>query len=251
MSTWAAKRRLFYLSCVGLFFLTIGVVFYATQIYKPPSCFDGIQNAFEQGVDCGGNCQLVCPLSVTDINVRWAEAFPIGAGLYNLAAVIENPNNDKSTTIEYVFRAYDNQNLLITEVFNTIDLEPAEIKALFEPSINTGSRVVDQVFLEFDSKARWLFDEGGQDSLVSDGYSIRNEDSIPRMQASIKNVSNVPVRDITVVAALYDEDDNIYQVSQTYIDRIAAQDKSTAFFTWRKPFEVPIQEVDIFMRHSR
>ena len=244
---WAARRRLFYISCVVLFFLSIAIVIYAVYVYKPPTCFDGIQNNAEEGIDCGGGCQLVCSFSVTDLNVRWARAFEVGAGVYNFAAVIENPNLDKKTVIPYYFRAYDEDNLLITETFGSVELDPAEITAVFEPSVSTGTRKIDRVFIEFDTQAQWIFSERIDPPLISDGFSIASTDSFPRLEATVRNMTNEPVRGATIVAILYDENDNVYQSSRTFVDYIAAQDRARAYFTWRKPFEEKIKSVDIFI----
>lgn len=86
----------------GIFYLAIlaGIV---TGIYflflKPPaSCFDGIQNEGEQGVDCGGPCATAClPPGVQPITVLGAvRVFSLPGGRETILAQLENANSDSA-----------------------------------------------------------------------------------------------------------------------------------------------------------
>ena len=72
---WAFWRRLYYgsgfflvsaLFCVGIYF-----VFFA----QPATCFDGVMNGSETGIDCGGGCVRVCAADVAAPRVVWAKSF--------------------------------------------------------------------------------------------------------------------------------------------------------------------------------
>lgn len=251
MSNWAAKRRLLYTSYVVLFFAAIFLAVYFLYLYKPPTCFDNIKNGFEEGVDCGGGCAIVCPFSASVPNVQWVRSFEVGPGLYNLAAVVENPNFSIGANVEYVFRGYNTEGVLVAEVFGETPLYPAEIKPLFEPSVETGKRTIDRVFLEFIGEPTWRRLNIEQNKLVSSGYILENEDSFPQLRARIVNTYFKPLSGIEVMAVVYDENENIYQTSKTFIERIPADGTAEAFFTWRKPFEIEVNNIEIYIVEPR
>jgi hypothetical protein len=69
--SWGTKRRNLILFTLFLF-IFIPVSFISFLIfYNPPSCFDLKQNGGEQGIDCGGTCQLVCTNQAFEPVVLW------------------------------------------------------------------------------------------------------------------------------------------------------------------------------------
>ena len=58
--TWAAKRQLQYLSGFLAIILVIVLIIIAPYLRSDPTCFDGKQNGNEEGIDCGGSCDLIC-----------------------------------------------------------------------------------------------------------------------------------------------------------------------------------------------
>ncbi len=107
MRTWARQRQAIMITYIVLLALVGAAVFYFLVVYKAPNCFDGQQNGYEEGTDCGGGCQLVCPFAAAQPNIVWARAFEIAPGVYNFAAEVENPNFKVGTNIEYSFKGYD------------------------------------------------------------------------------------------------------------------------------------------------
>ena len=64
----------------GLFFLAVfgGVVFWIYQSTRPVlTCFDKIQNQDEEGVDCGGKCQILCRADSIKPIVYWQRFFKV------------------------------------------------------------------------------------------------------------------------------------------------------------------------------
>ena len=82
----------------GIFYLIVFVAI-ATGIFfryvKPAaSCFDGIQNQGEQGIDCGGPCANFCTANLAAITSPGAYAFANGPDRVTLLASVVNPNDD-------------------------------------------------------------------------------------------------------------------------------------------------------------
>ena len=101
----------------SIFIIVILVVlgFFYLLLKPAPTCFDGIKNQNEQGVDCGGppigGCAKACipsglrPLSLEDIR-----AISVDSAHVSLLAYINNPNIDYAAKrFSYVFEiSYEN-----------------------------------------------------------------------------------------------------------------------------------------------
>ena len=251
MSTWALRRQAIVITYIILIALMGAAIFYFFVLYQAPSCFDGTQNGYEEGVDCGGGCQLVCPFSATEPNILWARAFEVAPGVYNLAAEVENPNFNVGTNVQYSFKGYDSDNVLITEVNQQVALYPTERRIIFEPAVETGNRTLERVFLEFEGNSGWYSVEKTPERITTNSYKLENTDTRPSLRVVLQNKDVRPVQNLTVMAVLYNQEENIEQVSQTYVEAVPADDTAEAFFSWRRAFENTIQRVEVFVVEPR
>ena len=69
--SWAQRRKATYI--ISLLFILISIisVILYLALNKKPTCFDGIQNQGEVGVDCGGSCVILCRVQYTNPVVIW------------------------------------------------------------------------------------------------------------------------------------------------------------------------------------
>ena len=83
---------------IGLIFiLIIGGFGYGIADYFfiiEPTCFDGVQNGLEEGVDCGTlACGVACEPAVMPLNVVSQKLIEVRPGDYDFVAQINNPNS--------------------------------------------------------------------------------------------------------------------------------------------------------------
>ena len=117
-----AKRKIKKLSIIGvvLFFIIIT----AWILFKPEerTCFNGIKDVGEEGIDCGGFCEKECPPPdkppiVEDISIKWAKFVEDGENNYDLVAEISNNNESWGvSSVNYVFNIYDKKGEIIDTV---------------------------------------------------------------------------------------------------------------------------------------
>lgn len=239
-----------YLSGIAAFFaVTIGVPAYFI-VKKPPTCFDGKLNQDERGVDCGGVCSLVCRQDTAPLAVLWSRTFFVSGSVYNSVAYVENPNaNAIALNVPYVFRVFDEQNILITERTGRTNIMDNGIVPVFEGAIDMGWRKPARTFFEFTQQPVWV-KKPTLPHLTVSTRSIQNTDTTPRLEAQIYNDEVYDVRTIEVVATIFDEKENAIAASRTIVPLLSGQDSKSLIFTWPRPFEGTSSRIEVIARSS-
>lgn len=236
MSSWSSRRKFFYSSIFFILAITIiGSVFYFF-FYDRPTCFDGKKNGNEQDIDCGGSCQKVCPFQSKTIEVLWSRAFEASPGVYNLASYIENPNlNTRAERVPYIFRLFDDKNLLVAEKRGYADIPPQSSFVIFEPNISTGNRLVKVAFFEFEKNPEWIQavnEELPESMLKVKTQKISKNQTSVKLEVEMENTSFERIENIQLTALLYDIEGNAVAISKTSIDSIGSEGVESAVFTW-------------------
>jgi hypothetical protein len=251
MSSWAKKRQLVYLvGVLCVIAMTVFVPMYR-HLNKPPTCFDGLQNGDETGVDCGGTCVARCLSEITPPIVYWSRAFKVEDGLYDVAALIENTNVVGSSEILYQFRMYDEDNLLIQDRMGKTFVLPNDKWMIFEGGIKTGEREPSRVFIEFLDSSTWTAIPLSDDDIPTvavTGQRLEEKNGLPRVFANISNRSPFQIDDIEVAILISDADGNALGASRTYLEVLPKYGDENVVFTWREPFAGVPASIDIFPR---
>jgi hypothetical protein len=235
--SWGTKRRNLILFTLFLF-IFIPVSFIAFLIfYNPPSCFDLKQNGDEQGIDCGGSCQLVCTNQAFDPVVLWERYFRIDDGIYNVLAYIENPNpTAEIVQAEYVFKLFNEENVLIAEKPGTITFAPKSVRPIIETGLITEKQVPTRVSFEFTKPFTFEKKDPKDAIVIIKEETIENEKTSPRVKAAIQNISLQRLRNIEVVVIIYDSFDNVLGTSSTFVPDLGPEESKDIVFTWPQPF---------------
>lgn len=231
-------------------FLLVAVALPAYLIfYKAPTCFDGKQNGDEKGIDCGGSCVSLCRSQYLDPNIIWARVIEVKPGLYNALAYIENPNIDAGAdNISYSFKIKDKNGVSIYERKGNAFIPPNKFFAIFEDGITTGERIPTKVIFEFTSNPVWKNKKNDEAGLIVVKKSISNEESFPRVDATLQNATLQPIPRTEVVAIVYSEDGNALGFSRTFIDKFNKGESHNIVFTWPRQFSSSAVKIEIIPR---
>lgn len=242
---WAFWRRVQY----GLgFFVLLGLVvtsLYFVYWYTPASCFDGMMNGDERGIDCGGACARVCSADIVFPTITWAESFRIVEGQYNAVAYVENPNGGVGTPkMEYTFRLFDDAGL-ITERKGTTQLPPHRSYPIFEGRISTGSRIPTRTELVLNEDAIWLpvVETSAQFSVLM--HTLTSADAAPRLTAEVRNDDLARIRDVEVVATIFDSKRTPLTASRTIVQDLPGRSDQTIVFTWPEPIASTLRSCEV------
>jgi hypothetical protein len=235
MSVWRFKRKLSYLAGISAFILVVFLIFFF--IYKPrPTCFDGIQNQDEEGIDCGGPCVRVCSKNINSLNFLWARPVNVGDNNYSVVSLFENKNNNLvAKNLDYSIKLFDNQNKLIGERVGAIEnVWPKEPLIIFESNIATdGVAVRSLVELEEDI---WWEETYIEKPSVSVNFKSFQPEPYPRVTATISNDSVKLLSDVDIYVVISDYERNVFAASATLVDSLPGNSSREIFFTWPKQF---------------
>lgn len=234
MLSWSAKRKLIYIFIIFIVLGTPASLYIYKKMQKPPSCTDGIQNQNERGIDCGGICRIACFANVKqEPDIQWSRAYYVAKGAYNLVAYVQNPNIDYvSQPAKYIFKIYDEKNVLVGTREGIVGIPTSKIFPIFEPTIQTGEAIPKYVTFEFVEPVTWIEYFGNKPELEVIEQRLSRVDTQPKLDAKIINKTLNTYRNVEVVAIIYDEQGNGVLASRTYIDRIGDKGEADVVFTW-------------------
>jgi hypothetical protein len=246
MASWSQKRKLIYGGSIAVILAAAIFLPAFFFFYKAPTCFDGVKNGYEQGVDCGGSCQRLCPSAFLAPNVAWTRLEQVAPSLYNVAAYIVNPNpNAGAASVPYHVILYDAQGIEITEYAGAVTLPPRRNTIAFNGAVSTGKRIPTRALFQFTAPPNWLVQTDplsaiavGDKKYVEDAYGAS-------LAVTLKDTSVEPLGRTSVYVVLYDKDGNAIGFSKTIIDTIPGLGSATAPFTWSSSFNGAVISIEV------
>ncbi len=240
--SWAGRRKTLYIgTSLLIIFAVAGAISYAV-LSRPATCMDGKKNGDEKAIDCGGSCARVCQGDAQAPVLLWARSFEVAPGVYNVAAYIENRNGATfARNVRYIFRLFDENNVLIAERMGAATIAPTRFVPVIETSISTGNRKPTRAFFEFQDAPMW---EIGEAPKVE--YAKQQLDEAARkLSVEIRNASTHDLERVPVTALLYDEQGTAQAASMSLVPRIGKGQTVQVVFTWPMPFLAPIVEAQV------
>lgn len=252
--TWSGQRQLTIIGGIlGIIVIVLAIILYP-KLNPTPTCTDGKQNGTEQGIDCGGACQKICSFATTDVVVKWSRAFQVTDTVASAVAYIENPNSKAAAhDVPYQFKLYDANHKFITSREGFAYIAPAGASAIFEGGIKVGNRIPVYATFHFTQDPVWVTIDPRVESikLFPKDAVVENYDTKPRANAQIVNNSDLyDVNNVTVIAILYDKDDNAIGASQTLLEHLGQKESVPTYFTWQLPFPSEPVRTEVIARFN-
>jgi hypothetical protein len=246
MASWSQRRKALYSSILIVVFLIVFGGLGFKLFYKAPSCFDGIQNGDEQGIDCGGSCQRLCASAFLPPIVSWSRLENLAPGLYNVATYISNPNsNAGSGPVPYHVILYDKDGVEITEYNGSIALPPKRNTLAFHGAVSTDKRVPTRVLFEFTQAPDWRAAADPLTALTIGKKDYNEDQSGASLIVGLNNTSVDSIGPTDVYAVLYDKDGNALGFSKTIVDGISGYGSAVAPFTWPTSFSGSVISIEV------
>lgn len=240
-NSWASRRKAIYLGVAVLVLSAVSFAIFWKYWYQVPACFDGIKNGDETGIDCGGSCSLVCSESAIKPVVRWdPRLFEVSPGLWSVLVYVENLNKDADATyVPYSFTIYGGSNEILGERKGVTILPKNKTVGIFEGNITIDKELrPKRAIFELGDKIIWERNENPNPVLVITSSPLLRPDNAPRVEANVKNNNIEEIKNIELVAVIFDGSDNAIAASRTFIESLKKSESTNIFFTWPKPFEL-------------
>ncbi len=247
MNDWASRRKNIYLALIVFVLSAVSFGIFWKFWYTAPTCSDGIQNGGETGVDCGGTCSLVCSASALRPVVRWdPRLFEISPGVWSALIYVENQNIDAvATYAPYTFTLYDKNNSIVTVRKGATILPRNKTVGIFEGGIEVGEGLEPKrAIFELGSNITWKKVDTKEPEIDISHSPLLRLDSTPRVEASIKNEEIDAIKNIELVAAVFDGADNAVATSRTFVEEVKGGEEVSVVFTWPRPFDLGVRSCE-------
>lgn len=232
---WRSQRQIIIFS---IYFLIIFIpfIFFTYQILKKqPSCFDKIQNADEQGIDCNGSCELRCEGTYREAKINFVRGLKVADNIYDIFALVENYNTEINfPNLPYSLTFYSKEGKVLGNATGSLALLPRSKGAIYIPSLQLEQepKTIDLNLEPHKALAFKDTESIPQNISVENWQAQRGANNSLQVVGEIKNPNNKQVKNITAYALLYDDTKTVYAVSRTKIVSLAGREKAGIAFTW-------------------
>jgi hypothetical protein len=202
---------------------------------RTSSCFDGLQNGEEGGVDCNGSCQLRCDGSYRDIRVDFSRGMKVSDGVYDVFALVENFNtNVYFPNVPYNISFYSVEGKLLGSASGSLELLPQKKAAIYLPGLQLAQEPKTVDLQMEPHKALEYYDIANlpQNISVESWQAQRGANDSLQVVGEIKNPNNSEVKKLGVYALLYDDTRTVYAVSRTTVTSLGGREKTAVTFSW-------------------
>jgi len=255
MSSRRIKQLVYGLFFVIVIVIVIWLIYLA--FFKPaPSCFDGIQNQGETGVDCGGPCAKLCiPSTIQPVAaIGNVSVFAPLAGRVTLLGEIVDPNSDfAAQSVSYTFDLYDASGNLIASIPGTAYVYADQTEYLVVPN-EAVSTVVDHAALTIGA-VQWV--SASQMGLVPQ-FTFKNIATVPGLASGtlavdgqIVDADSASFTNITIIAVLRSSGGAPAGVSETVIDSIAPNQAENFSITYPAAANIDPTQTQVYAYAER
>lgn len=218
---WRLKRQLIAVGIIGLLaaIIAFALFFWLSAPFKemkPPA-----------------------PSNIEGLRLLWSRFFLVRQGVYDVAALLENPNEHaKAAAVPYVFRLFDERNILIAAKEGIGFVNPGERFVIVEPLVATGVRAPQRVSFETRDIA-WEAEEKRIAPLAVKGTHFETNGMDTTVRAVLANTDVRPSGGLETVSVLTDDEGNATAVARARVDPFAAGEEREVVFTWPRVLPEP------------
>ena len=238
-------RKRWYIGTVyALLFGSLSFWAINTYIIVHPTCFDGVRNGSELGVDCGGACQNLCLFQQVEririIEKRVIETLP---GFYDVFGVVENPNRTAGIEdLRYEFNIIAEDGTIMKTISGRTFLLPRSEKYIVEPAVQLPQPParIDLIFkpLQWRDLENYIDPQifARNKELRASQPGEREEMSVT---ALVQNNSDIDFQDIAVTVVVKERvTDTVVAVNRTDLQTLAAGTERRFTTVWPFTFRV-------------
>lgn len=243
---WDTQRKILYALIISIVALSLSLFLFHDVLFPEPTCVDKKKNGYELGVDCGGACALRCTQEVNPLTVVWAKAVPAGKGVYDFVALVSNKNIDNaSRELGYTFTVYDSKGQVsgILSGSTTAPLDGSFPLIIQNVPLTT---TPTSVTATLSDGPHYTVLESPSSPTIKVLERHYEAGAIPRVYATIMNTKHLEINNLPIRVLLFDEQNNVYAVGQTFIPTLPKEGVQQISITWKEPLPVAPTKINIY-----
>ena len=234
------------------FILFVGLVWAAYNYFKPKAtCFDGIKNQNEEGVDCGGVCAKKCAVQADaqPLIIQKTGAVPSGiAGKYDFYALVSNPNTVYgSKKFDYEVDFKDASGTVLATRGGSDFILPGETKYLVEPDISvsgtpttTDIKITNSDWVELNS-----YYEEPDIEIVNKTYNqVSGGVGFSQGYGLLKNNSPFDFDLIKIEVILKDQSGNVLALNSSQMKTVKSGEQRDFTVAWPNSFPGAVSNME-------
>lgn len=235
---------------IGLIFvLIIGGISYGITDYfflVERTCFDGVQNGLEEGVDCGTlACGVACEPAIMPLNVISQKLIEVRPGDYDFVAQINNPNSSFGASRSKYILSFSGAVLDRSGIFYIL---PGQTRFVIIPGIRNDDVLIGA---SIDiTEVGWEKIETFENinfPIQRKSYTVVDRNGIfSELEAVVLNNSDFDFDKVEVGVILFNDKNEIVAVNRTDIRTFLSRTERSFKVTW--PTELPVavrQDVEV------
>ncbi|HHD92696.1 MAG TPA: hypothetical protein ENL06_03730 [Candidatus Portnoybacteria bacterium] len=220
----------------------IGTIVGGYFVFKPKlTCFDGVQNQGELGIDCGGPCSPCAPKVAAPV-IEDQQLVQEGNGIYEFVAKIKNQSQVYGNSkIDYQINLYNDSNQIIKTINQNTFILSGEEKYIVKPAIRIDrSNIISRTEMKITHLGKWeKMDQAVYPDLMVKNKKIEilaQSNKYAEVSGTIINRADVGFQKVMVNIILFGEENKVVRANQTEIRTLTAGQERFFSVFWNKPF---------------
>lgn len=245
------KKQIFIIIIYILIVILAGFLIYF-WLKPKPSCFDGIQDQNETGVDCGGVCAKPCDNKLAEQNLAVAKKGFVLSGVaneYDLYAYVENPNDSVgSSNFQYEFKLKDSSGKIVGDRKGDEFILPGDSKYVIAPAVPVTGVPTSVEFSITDTtwaESNNLY-EKPDIRIVNKNYTeLDSPTEFSQATGLLENESPDDFTSIKVQVILTDGNGNVVALNSTQMGSVLAGESRDFTVFWPNQFPGSVSDMEI------
>jgi hypothetical protein len=236
------KRKKIAILMIPFLIIVLLVLIKIFFIKPAPSCFDGIQNGMEQGIDCGGPC-LPCGIKYAKpIEVISSKVIPETNNTSAVLIQIKNSNLEYGVKFKYTVNLYSAFGEKLKTYTDKDFILPFSTKYLLIQKIDLTKDKINRVEVSFDYTINDWFYSNFKTPDLFDVVDKKLRQTEPgevgflELTAQLKNKTNKNFSEVEVVILLYSKTGEIINAAKTEAFNVEAYGTKTITYIWQYAF---------------
>jgi hypothetical protein len=234
------------------FVIVIGSISYGLFIWirVEPTCFDGIKNQEEEGIDCGGPCERICLESLSPLKITASDLIQVEENDYDFVAKINNSNlTHGSGEVKYELRLKNSSGGVVKTLEGEFHILPGQTRYIFISPIRLVSPASSAELVITEPNWQQLTDFSvGDIRLVvqrKEYTEVREENIFGKAEGVIFNNSEFDFDRVEVLVVLYDVSGDVLAAGTTNIRTFLSNKENFFEVSWFREFEGSVSRVEV------